>query len=65
MAQVYNEDKNLLSAIKHEAVYLESQLTRYKENEDKLLSIMSIAYAKLEVLAGGLKNDEELRVLNR
>jgi hypothetical protein len=55
----------LLNSIKNEAAYLESQLARFKENEDKLLNIMSIAYAKLETLVGGLKNDEEVRIINR
>lgn len=61
---MFEEDRQLLDNIKTEAVYLEGQLTRFKDSEDKLLAVATTAYARLEQQAHS-KSDPELKQLNR
>ena len=62
---LYEDDKALLGSIKTEAQYVEGQLSRFKRNEDKLISLMSLAYQKLESVGDLAKNDPDLKLLNR
>ena len=56
-------EKNLVSDIKSEAQYLELQLKKYKERENKIIDLMNIVYHKLEKSIG-LK-DPEMKIINK